>query len=80
MTTRFSRHIQLKIPLVSSCMDTVTEHSMAISMAQHGGLGVVHHNCSILEQVHEVGLVKKYRNGIILEPTILKPDDTVADM
>ena len=80
LTTRFSRHIQLKIPLVSSCMDTVTEHSMAISMAQHGGLGVVHHNCSILEQVHEVGLVKKYRNGIILEPTILKPDDTVADM
>ena len=61
-------------------MDTVTEHSMAISMAQHGGLGVVHHNCSILEQAHEVSLVKKYRNGIILEPTILKPDDTVADM
>ena len=43
LNTRFSRNIHLKVPMVSSCMDTVTEHNMAIAMAQHGGLGVIHH-------------------------------------
>ena len=65
--------------MVSSCMDTVTEHAMAIAMAQHGGLGVVHHNCPIDVQAHEVQLVKMYRNGIILDPKILTPESTVAD-
>lgn len=60
-------------------MDTVTEHSMAIAMAQHGGIGVVHHNCPIETQAHEVQLVKMYRNGIILDPTILTPDHTISD-
>ena len=80
LSSRFSRNIKVKVPMVSSCMDTVTEHSMAISMAQHGGLGVVHYNCSIEEQAHEVEMVKKYRNGIILEPKILTPENTVGDM
>ena len=52
---------------------------MAIAMAQHGGLGVVHHNCSIEVQAHEVQLVKKYRNGVILDPIILTPEHTVSD-
>ena len=51
---------------------------MAIAMAQHGGLGVVHHNCSIEVQAHEVQLVKKYRNGVILDPIILTPEHTVS--
>ena len=79
LTSYFSKHIKLNIPMVSSCMDTVTEHSMAIAMAQHGGLGVVHHNCSIEVQAHEVQLVKKYRNGVILDPIILTPEHTVSD-
>ena len=79
LTSRFSKHIKLNIPMVSSCMDTVTEHAMAIAMAQHGGLGVVHHNCPIDVQAHEVQLVKMYRNGIILDPKILTPESTVAD-
>ena len=79
LASRFSKHIKLNIPMVSSCMDTVTEHAMAIAMAQHGGLGVVHHNCPIDVQVHEVQLVKMYRNGIILDPKILTPESTVAD-
>ena len=79
LSSRFSRNIKLNVPFVSSCMDTVTEHAMAIAMAQHGGLGVVHSNCTIEEQAHEVQLVKMYRNGVILDPTVLSPENTVAD-
>ena len=79
LNTRFSRNIELKVPMVSSCMDTVTEHNMAIAMAQHGGLGVIHHNCPYELQSHEVNLVKRYRNGVISDPTVLKPTDTVAE-
>ena len=79
MSSRFSRNIRLNVPMVSSCMDTVTEHSMAIVMAQHGGLGVIHHNCPIDVQAREVGYVKRYRNGVISDPTVMSPDNTVAD-
>ena len=79
LSSHFSRNIKLNVPFVSSCMDTVTEHAMAIAMAQHGGLGVVHSNCTMEEQAHEVQLVKMYRNGVILDPTVLSPEHTVAD-
>ena len=79
LSSHFSRNIKLNVPFVSSCMDTVTEHQMAIAMAQHGGLGVVHSNCTMEEQAHEVQLVKMYRNGVILDPTVLSPEHTVAD-
>ncbi|MDR1490390.1 MAG: IMP dehydrogenase [Desulfovibrio sp.] len=70
--------IRLNIPLISAAMDTVTESEMAISMARHGGVGVVHKNCSIEEQKLEVEKVKKSESGMITSPITVKPTDTVA--
>jgi IMP dehydrogenase len=66
--------------MVSSPMDTVTEHRTAIGMALQGGLGVIHYNMSIEEQVLEVTLVKKYKNGFITNPACLSPNHTIADV
>ena len=78
--SKFSRNINLKIPLVSSPMDTVTEHRAAIEMALNGGIGVVHHNNTIEEQAAEVLKVKKFKNGFITDPKCLSPDDTLQDV
>ncbi len=77
--TRFSRHIQLNIPLVSAGMDTVTEYRMAIAMAREGGIGVIHKNMSIEAQAAEVDRVKRSEHGIIIDPVYLAPDNTIAD-
>ena len=61
-------------------MDTVTEHKTAIGMALQGGLGVIHYNMTISEQIHEVNLVKKYKNGFITNPACLSPSHTIADV
>jgi len=77
--TRFSRGIRLELPVVSAAMDTVTESPMAIALAREGGIGVVHRNLSIAEQVAEVDRVKRSEAGMITEPVTLPPDALVRD-
>eukprot|EP01083_Nonionella_stella_P014075 39557_1 len=78
LKSRFSRNIHLKIPFVSSPMDTVTEASTAIGMALEGAMGVIHNNLSIEEQAHQVELVKLYENGFITKPRTLSPHEPVS--
>jgi IMP dehydrogenase len=79
LATYFSKNIQLKIPIVSAAMDTVTESKMAIAMAQEGGIGVLHKNMSIEMQANEVKKVKRAENGMILDPVTLNADARVID-
>jgi IMP dehydrogenase len=78
-TTRVTRSIALNIPLLSSAMDTVTEGRMAISMAQAGGMGVIHRNLGIDEQAREVRRVKRFESGIVFNPITLRANQTLAD-
>ena len=73
-----TRNIELNIPVISSPMDTVTEGAMAISLAQEGGLGVIHKNLTVELQTEEVDKVKRSANGIIVDPVTLTPDASVA--
>ena len=76
---RFTRTIELAVPIVSAAMDTVTEARMAIALAREGGIGVIHRNLSVEEQVAEVDKVKRSESGMIVEPVTLRPHDLVAD-
>lgn len=72
LTTRFSKNIVLKTPIVSAAMDTVTEVQMAIAIAREGGIGVIHKNMSIAEQAKQVNMVKRAENGMISNPVTIK--------
>jgi IMP dehydrogenase len=78
-TTVFTPNIELKIPIVSSPMDTVTEARMAIALAREGGIGVIHRNMSIEDQVAEVDKVKRSESGMIVEPVTLSPNNRLSD-
>ena len=78
--TRLTRSIRLGIPLVSAAMDTVTEHKLAIAMAQAGGIGVLHKNMEPADQAGEVRKVKKYESGMVVNPVTVTPDKTLADV
>lgn len=79
VATKFSRSISLKIPLVSSAMDTVTESALAVSLAQLGGIGVIHKNLSVQQQAEEAAKVKRSESGMIVSPLTLRPEATVAE-
>ena len=78
--TRLTRTIGLNIPLISAAMDTVTEYDMAITMAQLGGIGVIHKNLTPDEQAAHVHRVKKFESGMVVNPLTVHPDQTLADV
>ena len=80
LETRVSKNISLKIPLISAAMDTVTEAAMAIALAENGGIGIIHKNNSIEEQVIEVKRVKKYESGVVRDPTTIKSSKTINEL
>ncbi len=80
LRTRVSREISLSIPLLSAAMDTVTEARLAISIAQEGGMGIIHKNMSPEAQAREVLRVKKYESGIINDPITVRPDQTIREV
>ena len=77
--TQLTKKIQLNTPIMTAAMDTVTESKMAIAIAREGGVGIIHKNMSIEQQVDEVDKVKRSENGVIVNPFFLSPIDTVAD-
>ena len=79
LTTRFSRRIELKIPIVSAAMDTVTDSKMAIAIAREGGIGVIHKNMTIAEQAKQVEIVKRAENGMISNPITIRKGASVGD-
>jgi IMP dehydrogenase len=79
VSTRLTRRIRLNVPLVSAAMDTVTESRLAIAMAQHGGLGIIHKNLSIEEQASEVDRVKRSESGMIVDPITLSPTNRIFE-
>ncbi len=79
LQTRFSKNINLNVPIVSAAMDTVTESKMAIAIASEGGIGVIHKNMSIEDQANEVRLVKRAESGMIIDPVTLNSESLVVD-
>ncbi len=79
LDTKFTRNIQLNIPIISAAMDTVTDSKMAIAMAQEGGIGVIHKNMTIEVQAAEVHKVKRAENGMIINPVTIGENALVAD-
>ncbi|KQY47293.1 IMP dehydrogenase [Cellulomonas sp. Root137] len=79
-SSRLTREISVRVPLLSAAMDTVTESRMAIAMARQGGIGILHRNLSIEDQAHQVDLVKRSESGMITDPVTVGPDATLAEL
>ncbi len=79
ISTYVTKDIALKLPILSSAMDTVTEANMAIAMAQAGGMGVIHKNLTAAEQAEQVRMVKSFESGMVVNPITIGPDATLAD-
>ena len=78
--SRLTKNIDINLPLLSAAMDTVTEYRMAIALAEAGGIGILHKNCSIQEQSNAVRNVKKYESGVVRDPTTISSDQTIAQL
>ena len=78
--TKLTKNIYIKVPLVSAAMDTVTESSMAIALAEVGGIGIIHKNNTIDEQVLEVKTVKKYESGVVRDPLTIESDKSIGEL
>ena len=80
LQSRLTRNIQLNIPIASSAMDTVTESLAAITMAQEGGVGIIHKNLSVEKHAKEVSIVKRYESGVVSEPITVSPEQSWEDV
>ena len=80
LSTKLTRDVALKIPIVSAAMDTVTESKMSIALAELGGIGIIHKNMPILDQAREVEKVKKFESGIVRDPEIISSKNTVSEL
>ena len=80
LSTRLSESLNLQVPIISSDMDTVTESRMAMAMALNGGIGLIHYNMPLKDQIHEVARVKRHIHGLIQDPITVKPDMQVGDV
>ena len=80
LTTKLTKNIELKTPILSAAMDTVTESKMAITLAGEGGIGIIHKNMSIDEQAKQVRFVKKYESGVISDPVTASPSMTIGEI
>ena len=80
LSTRITRRIRVNVPILSAAMDTVTEARLAITIAQEGGIGVIHKSMSIEAQAREVGRVKKFESGVIKDPITVSPNMTIREV
>jgi IMP dehydrogenase len=80
LSTRVTREVRLNLPVLSAAMDTVTEARLAITIAQEGGIGIVHKNMTIASQAREVARVKKYESGVIVDPITVTPERTIREV
>ena len=80
LRTRLTRGIDLNIPLVSAAMDTVTEHRLAIALAQEGGIGIIHKSMTLAEQAEQVRKVKKFESGVVKDPITIQQTATIAEL
>ncbi|GAA5125584.1 IMP dehydrogenase [Alloalcanivorax gelatiniphagus] len=80
LKTRLTRNIELNVPLISAAMDTVTEHRLAITMAQEGGIGILHKSMPVDDQARQVRAVKKFESGVVKDPITISPNATVREL